>query len=50
MKKYVEPIYEIDSIETEDIMSASIQDGGQGTVGNISGDKGIFNTDFGGIM
>ena len=47
MRKYIEPIYQREEIETEDIMNASsIIDAGQDEMENVSGDKGIFETIF----
>ena len=47
MKKYIKPTYEMEGIETEDIVLASqIQDAGTGTVGGVTGNKGIFESLF----
>ena len=47
MKEYIKPTYEMEGIETEDVVLASrIRDAGEGTVGNISGEKGILDTLF----
>lgn len=51
MRKYIEPIYQREEIETEDIMNASsITDAGNDEMGDISGDKGIFETIFDNIF
>lgn len=46
MKKYVTPTYKTEVVLTQDIVLASVQDAGQGTVGNITGDKAIFSNSF----
>ena len=52
MKKYVSPIYDLQSVETEDVMLVSpiIKDEGTSTLGNISGYKGSFSADFDSIF
>ena len=51
MRKYIEPIYQSEEIETDDIMSASsITNAGNDEMGDISGDKGIFETIFDNIF
>ena len=47
MKEYIAPAYEIQAVETTDIMTPSaIKDEGTGTLGHISGNKGSFALDF----
>ena len=48
MKKYVQPTYEMEGVETEDIILASsgIQSAGTDKLGSIEGNKGVFQTDF----
>ncbi|MBQ7225200.1 MAG: hypothetical protein IJX02_01205 [Clostridia bacterium] len=51
MKKYIEPAYIVEGVETKDvILSSSIKDAGEATVGTVTGDKGIFETLFGEIL
>ena len=47
MKKYTKPSYTVEQIETKDIVLASaLQDAGEATVGNITGEKVIFSSLF----
>lgn len=47
MKKYIAPSYEVQNVETNDIILASaIKDAGEGTVGDITGSKGVFESSF----
>lgn len=54
MKKYISPVYVDEGISVVDIVLSSITDGikdvGQGTVGNISGDKAVFENNFSNIF
>ena len=51
MRRYIEPIYQREEIETEDIMNASgITNAGNDEMGDISGDKGLFETIFDNIF
>lgn len=46
MKEYIKPTYEMEGVETNDVIMASIQDAGTDVVGGVSGKKGIFETLF----
>ena len=47
MKKYINPTYETELVESSDvIMTSGIKDAGTGSVGNITGDKGVFESPF----
>lgn len=47
MKKYIKPLYEMERVETEDIMLISLQVSDQEvTVGNIMGKKVSFDVSF----
>ena len=48
MKKYISPSYEMDGVETQDVMltSPAIRDAGTDKLGSIEGNKGVFQTDF----
>ncbi len=51
MKKYITPTYETQIVETNDIVLTSvIKDGGEATVGNITGNKGIFESLFSNLI
>ena len=54
MKKYISPIYEGEEISVVDFVLSSVTEGikdvGQGTVGNISGDKAVFENNFSNIF
>ena len=51
MEKYTQPSYIVEQVEVNDIvLASSLQDAGQGTVGNITGDKAIFSNDFSAII
>lgn len=52
MKKYIEPAYEVDCLETADIILASItiEDLGEATIGNITGKKGVATMDFNDLL
>ena len=52
MKKYIQPTYKMEGVETEDVILSSImiKDAGTATVGNITGEKGLFETDFSDIF
>ena len=42
MRKYEKPSYETEMLEANDIIMASIEDAGEATLGNITGEKAIF--------
>ena len=46
--RYTKPIFEKEEIELKDVILASnkIVNAGEGTLGNISGDKGVVQTPF----
>lgn len=46
--RYEAPIYEKEYVETDDVILASsgIRDEGEGTLGNISGEKGSHESSF----
>ena len=50
MKKYISPVYCGEEISVNDIVLSSpievIKDAGTGSVGTVSGDKGVFENDF----
>ena len=47
MKMYIAPLYEAEEVKTSDaIMSSAIKSAGEATVGNITGEKGIFESLF----
>ena len=48
MKKYIAPAYDMQAVETEDILLTSpiIKDEGEATLGSVTGYKGSFSTDF----
>ena len=47
MKKYIKPLYEMERVETEDIVLASLQVSDQEvTVGNVTGKKVSFDVSF----
>ena len=50
--KYMKPTYEVELIESADVITAStdIEDAGEATVGSITGDKGIFSSWFDSIL
>lgn len=52
MKNYVKPTYKMEGVETEDVVLASlmVKNAGVDTLGNITGDKGLFEADFGDIF
>lgn len=51
MEKYIKPTYEVEGIETEDIVLASkIKDAGTSTLGDVTGEKGVFESLFGDII
>ena len=50
MKKYIRPSCEIEKLETTDVIMASIQDAGEGTVGTVTGKKGVFESAFTDIL
>lgn len=51
MRKYITPTYEGEEISVDDIvLSSKINDVGEGTVGNISGDKAVFENNFNSIF
>lgn len=46
--KYTKPTYEIKEAESKDVITLSflleIEDAGEGSLGNINGEKGIFSS------
>ena len=50
MKEYVRPSCEIEKLETIDVIMASIQDAGEGTLGTVTGEKGVFSSTFNSIF
>ena len=50
MKKYTKPSYTVEQIESKDIVLVSLQESGQATVGNITGDKVVFSNLFADIF
>lgn len=51
MKKYVNPIYINEAVETEDVILASgIVDNGNASLGGVEGEKGSASFDFSDIF
>ena len=50
--RYEKPIYEKENIEVSDVILTSdgIVNAGEGTLGNISGEKGVAGFEFGSIF
>ncbi len=52
--KYTQPSYEIVEIDTQDVITSSIEDNGKGSITNgeitITGDEGTFSGLFGSLL
>lgn len=46
MNRYVKPTYLVEEVEMTDVLLASLQEKGENTLGDITGDEGSFELNF----